>query len=278
MKNTAWLRGKPRFVHAVHRLVVHSAFDYIMIVIIIANSVTLALSHHGMSTSMERGLVIANVVFTAAFSLEMALKLTSAWWRCVVFLFVVRLARPHCDPCLVTRRHRLSLVLQQSLVPVRLRCRRAQLGGDRNRSVVVGVGTTSRCVLPPVSRSPLFCRFGRRVLCVAIVSRGALCVVCMTSPLLLRVDAGGGSGVASVFRSFRLLRILKLAKSFPSLRMLLVTVVRSVSNVAYLTVLLFLFMFLFAVMGVQCKSAVLSGVFPFSLFWFCSVLIRSVPF
>jgi hypothetical protein len=69
--------------------------------------------------------------------------------------------------------------------------------------------------------------------------------------LLGTVCAGGSSGSTSIFRSFRLLRVLKLAKSINSLRVLLSTVVECISNVAYMTLLLFLFVFMFAVMGVQ---------------------------
>jgi hypothetical protein len=45
--------------------------------------------------------------------------------------------------------------------------------------------------------------------------------------------------------------VLKLAKSINSLRVLLATVVECIGNVAYMTLLLFLFVFMFAVMGVQ---------------------------
>ncbi|MFN9981157.1 MAG: ion transporter, partial [bacterium] len=48
-----------------------------------------------------------------------------------------------------------------------------------------------------------------------------------------------------------MLRVLKLAKSIPSLRVLLSTVAESMANVSYMTLLLFLFVFMFAVMGVQ---------------------------
>jgi hypothetical protein len=48
-----------------------------------------------------------------------------------------------------------------------------------------------------------------------------------------------------------LLRILKLAKAIQSLRVLLSTVVECISNIAYMTVMLFLFVFMFAVLGVQ---------------------------
>ena len=67
--------------------------------------------------------------------------------------------------------------------------------------------------------------------------------------------AGSSSGSTStgILRSFRALRVLKLAKSTNSLRVLLAAVAECIGswNVAYMTLLLFLFVFMFAVMGVQ---------------------------
>jgi hypothetical protein len=65
---------------------------------------------------------------------------------------------------------------------------------------------------------------------------------------------GSSSSSTSALRSFRLLRVLKLAKSVPSLRALVRTVVASLPHVAYMTLLLALFVFMFAVLGVQCES------------------------
>ena len=71
---------------------------------------------------------------------------------------------------------------------------------------------------------------------------------------LVELVSGGGGGIVSVFRAFRLMRVLKLAKSFTSLRILLATVGESISNVSYMTAILFLFVFMFAVLGVQGPS------------------------
>ena len=55
-----------------------------------------------------------------------------------------------------------------------------------------------------------------------------------------------------MLRAFRLLRVLKLAKAITSLRILLATVMEVALNVTYMTMLLVLFVFIFAVLGMQC--------------------------
>ena len=65
------------------------------------------------------------------------------------------------------------------------------------------------------------------------------------------VFTGGTSGSTSVFRSFRLLRVLKLAKSITSLRVLLSTVMECISNILYMSLILCIFVFMFAVLGMQ---------------------------
>ncbi len=58
------------------------------------------------------------------------------------------------------------------------------------------------------------------------------------------------SGI-SVFRALRLLRVFKLARSLKALQILLLTVVDSLESIFYMTCLLFLFIFMFGVLGVQ---------------------------
>ena len=57
--------------------------------------------------------------------------------------------------------------------------------------------------------------------------------------------------MASVLRAFRLLRVVRLARFIGPMRSLLSTVIACVANVAYMTLLLFLFVFTFAVVGMQ---------------------------
>jgi hypothetical protein len=70
----AFLRDKPWFVHACYNIITTSLFDHFMIAVIVGNTVTLSLDHYGISDSMMDNLAVANVVFTALFATEMALK------------------------------------------------------------------------------------------------------------------------------------------------------------------------------------------------------------
>lgn len=58
-------------------------------------------------------------------------------------------------------------------------------------------------------------------------------------------------GVITTFRGFRLLRIFKLAKQWNRLDMLLRTIKRTLQDVSTFSVLLFLFMFTFALLGME---------------------------
>jgi hypothetical protein len=63
------------------------------------------------------------------------------------------------------------------------------------------------------------------------------------------VPAGG---VFKIFRSLRLLRLLKLAKSFPKLRITLQSFFNSLISTTYILALMFLIIFLYAVIGESC--------------------------
>jgi hypothetical protein len=71
----AYLNGKPRFVHWCHMLVLHKWFDTFIIMVIVANTVTLSMDHYMMSPELEDNLSNLNRVFTAVFASEMAFKL-----------------------------------------------------------------------------------------------------------------------------------------------------------------------------------------------------------
>lgn len=89
-------------------------------------------------------------------------------------------------------------------------------------------------------------------------------VIVATSLVELAVAAassGGNAGsIVGVFRTFRLLRVLKLAKSIKSLRILLVTTINSLPDIGWMSLLLVLFLFIFAVLGVQLFAGTLTSV------------------
>ena len=67
---------------------------------------------------------------------------------------------------------------------------------------------------------------------------------------IVELIAGGG-GALSVLRAFRMLRILKLARSWKQLQIILDTVIASISSVSYLSLILLLMVFIYALVGMQ---------------------------
>ena len=55
----------------------------------------------------------------------------------------------------------------------------------------------------------------------------------------------------NVLRCFRLLRVFKLARRWKELNLIMATLLRSLAAISYLTILLFLFIFIMAVLGMQ---------------------------
>lgn len=59
-----------------------------------------------------------------------------------------------------------------------------------------------------------------------------------------------GGGYVAVLRLFRLLRVLKLITAIPRLQIIVVGLMRSLPSIAYVSILLFIFFYVYAVMGV----------------------------
>ncbi len=64
-------------------------------------------------------------------------------------------------------------------------------------------------------------------------------------------DGDSGGSAVSALRSFRLFRVFKLARSWVSLRKLLETIAKTLYDIANFTVVLFLFIYIFALVGMQ---------------------------
>ena len=62
---------------------------------------------------------------------------------------------------------------------------------------------------------------------------------------------GDGGSIIIVFRAFRLLRVFKLAKKWTELRKLMITIFKCLQDVSYFSVLLLLFMFIYALIGME---------------------------
>eukprot|EP00941_MAST-03F_sp_MAST-3F-sp1_P005593 g5593.t1 len=73
----------------------------------------------------------------------------------------------------------------------------------------------------------------------------------LTPPSFIVEQDGTGGGALSVLRTFRLFRLFKLARSWKSLQHLLRTMVKTLKDIANFAVLLVLFMYIFALVGMQ---------------------------
>jgi len=61
---------------------------------------------------------------------------------------------------------------------------------------------------------------------------------------------GGAGSVLMVFRLFRLMRIMKLVKSIPQLRIIVSTMIVALPSVFYISILIFLLLYIYGVLGV----------------------------
>ena len=84
------------------------------------------------------------------------------------------------------------------------------------------------------------------------------CVIVMISTIDILVtyglpssDDSGGSSAISALRAFRLLRVFKIAKSWKKLQDLLKTIGKTLKDVSNFSVLLFLFMFTYTLLGMD---------------------------
>lgn len=78
----------------------------------------------------------------------------------------------------------------------------------------------------------------------------------VTPPALLGGTSSDTGGALSALRTFRLLRVFKLAKNWTSLRLLLSTILRTLIHVGNFVLLLLLFMYIFALIGMQVSRVV----------------------
>ena len=89
-------------------------------------------------------------------------------------------------------------------------------------------------------------------------------VICSLIEVIFSNTTGSiAGGSLSVLRTFRLLRVFKLARSWKELNKIVKTIFKSVASIAYLSLILVLFIFIMALLGMQlfghkCGSLLLS--------------------
>ena len=72
-------RGKAPWRLTLLRATASPVFEAAIVGIVVANTAALAADHEGISDALSGHLATANVVFSVAFAVEMALKLIGVW-------------------------------------------------------------------------------------------------------------------------------------------------------------------------------------------------------
>lgn len=82
-------------------------------------------------------------------------------------------------------------------------------------------------------------------------------VVSISIVELLMTAVGGEGGNLSafrtvrVFRTFRVLRVARLLRALKSMKVILAVIIRSASSFVYITLLMFVFVFIYTLLGMQ---------------------------
>eukprot|EP00793_Prasinoderma_coloniale_P003769 PRCOL_00003146-RA len=166
------VQSSSKLVRTCQSIVEHESFMYVIVALIVINTIVMAAEFDGMPDAMFTAFDAINYILTAAFAVEMVLKITA-------------------------------------LGP----------GGYR--------------------KDPMN------------VFDGVIVVLSIVEIVVTLASGSGGGGMFSVLRAFRLLRVFKLARSWKELNSIITTVFRSVASVTYLSLILVLFIFVFALLGMQ---------------------------
>ena len=78
-----------------------------------------------------------------------------------------------------------------------------------------------------------------------------LVVLASIAEMILSFGNVAENGALSVFRAFRLMRVFKLARRWAELNKIVRTIFKSLSSIAYLSLLLLVFIFIMALLGMQ---------------------------
>jgi hypothetical protein len=84
--------------------------------------------------------------------------------------------------------------------------------------------------------------------------------VCLSYSIAGEDDSNNGKGAISAFRAFRLIRVFKLAKSWKKLQKLIHTIMKSLVDISSFSVLLFLLILIYVLLGMEIFAEKISHV------------------
>lgn len=191
-----WLQWKTS------KLVESTPFVIVVIVLILGNTIVMAIEHPGMSEDLAFSLFVLNCFFTGCFVIEMILKMTA--YSITGYFFDLEIHKTRWDkPEEEKTEHDLEIDAIR----------------DRNRS------------------SASWNRFDSLVVFVSVIE------------IIVVLTVGDGVAGLAILRTFRLLRVLKLGQSWKTMNKLITTIGNSIGNLGYLTLVLCIIIYVFAVLG-----------------------------
>uniref|UniRef100_A0A8C2MLY2 Voltage-dependent L-type calcium channel subunit alpha n=1 Tax=Cricetulus griseus TaxID=10029 RepID=A0A8C2MLY2_CRIGR len=217
-------------------------FEYLMFVLILLNTICLAMQHYGQSCLFKIAMNILNMLFTGLFTVEMILKLIAfkpkhyfcdAWNTFDALIVVgsivdIAITEVHpaehtqCSPSMV--RTTLQTTFPASVVP----SSRHHLSTPTSRAL--GAQPSSHCMWPPCP------------LCALPACAHASCARSAEENSRISI---------TFFRLFRVMRLVKLLSRGEGIRTLLWTFIKSFQALPYVALLIVMLFFIYAVIGMQ---------------------------
>ncbi|MBN3318990.1 CAC1C protein, partial [Atractosteus spatula] len=216
-------------------------FEYLMFILILLNTICLAMQHHGQSTSFNKAMNVLNMLFTGLFTVEMILKLIafkprgyfSDPWNVFDFLIVIgsiidvilsEINHYFCDAWNTFD----ALIVVGSVVDI----------------AITEVNVSRQPLHTPVSPSTLKNLQEREGPADSASSSQSSVVRQMNTEDNARISI-------TFFRLFRVMRLVKLLSRGEGIRTLLWTFIKSFQALPYVALLIVMLFFIYAVIGMQ---------------------------
>uniref|UniRef100_A0A8C9SJ36 Voltage-dependent L-type calcium channel subunit alpha n=1 Tax=Scleropages formosus TaxID=113540 RepID=A0A8C9SJ36_SCLFO len=200
-------------------------FEYLMFILILLNTICLAMQHHGQSGSFNKAMNVLNMLFTGLFTVEMILKLIAFKPR---HYFVD--AWNTFD----------ALIVVGSIVDIAI----TEVNVSSSLFVIV-LAFHYICLSINRISAPHFSPHGPLEVCVTIA------LICLPFFKGLQNTEDNARISITFFRLFRVMRLVKLLSRGEGIRTLLWTFIKSFQALPYVALLIVMLFFIYAVIGMQ---------------------------
>ncbi|XP_061745538.1 voltage-dependent L-type calcium channel subunit alpha-1C-like [Nerophis ophidion] len=233
---------KEKYQYKFWKVVNSSAFEYLMFVLIILNTLCLAIQHHGQSQLFHHSMDVLNMIFTGLFTVEMFLKLIAFKPRILNMIFTG----------LFTVEMFLKLIAFKPRYYIL-------------NMIFTGLFTVEM-FLKLIAFKP------RNYFADAWNTFDALIVVgSLVDIAITEINNTEDSARISItfFRLFRVMRLVKLLSRGDGIRTLLWTFIKSFQALPYVALLIAMLFFIYAVIGMQVFGKIAHTSTNYMLTAFC---------